>query len=147
MKMNFRFILLCFTISQTFNLSGFSQNDAIRLERSTGLQLSGSTRIDYFYDTRQTFEVIEGLATIYTQNTTESMMVGGYAVSAIDPATGHEKYTPTQYMNYWINVDYGKKWQAGFFAGYLNSSGTLENVTDVWYARAHDIKYMYRINH
>ena len=46
----------------------------------------------------------------YTQNTTESLMIGGYAVSAIDPTTGHETYTPTQYMNYWINVDYGKKW-------------------------------------
>jgi len=82
----------------------------------------------------------------YTQNTTESLMIGGYAVSAIDQATGHEKYTPTQYMNYWINVDYGKKWQLGLFAGYLNSLGTLDNVTGAWYARAHDIKYMYRIS-
>ena len=82
----------------------------------------------------------------YTQNTTESLMVGGYAVSAIDPITGHEKYTPTQYMNYWINVDYGKKWQIGLFAGYLNSLGTLENVASAWYARAHDIKYMNRIS-
>ena len=82
----------------------------------------------------------------YTQNTTESLMLGGYAVSAIDPATGHEKYTSTQYLNYWINVDYGKKWQAGFFAGYLNSLGTLENVTGAWFARAHNIKYMYRFS-
>jgi len=82
----------------------------------------------------------------YTQNTTESLMIGGYAVSAIDPVTGHEKYTPTQHMNYWINVHYGKKWQVGLFAGYLNSLGTLENVAGAWYARAHDMKYMYRIS-
>ena len=91
----------------------------------------------------------------YTQNTTESLQFGGYAVSAIDPATGHEKYTPTQYMNYWINVDYGKKWQLGLFAGYLNSMGTLENVANLgtsdkpkyaWYARAPEIKSMYRIS-
>lgn len=82
----------------------------------------------------------------YTQNTTESLMLGGYAVSAIDPVSGHEKYTPTQYLNYWINVDYGKKWQAGCFAGYLNSLGTLENVTGAWFARAHNIKYMYRLS-
>jgi hypothetical protein len=82
----------------------------------------------------------------YAQNTTESLMIGGYAVSAIDPATGHEQYTPTQYMNYWVNVDYGKKLQAGLLAGYLNSLGTLDNVAGAWYARAHDIKYMYRIS-
>ena len=89
--------------------------------------------------------VLKAQAT-YAQNTTESLMIGGYAVSAIDPDTGHEKYTPTQYMNYWINVDYGKKWQVGLFAGYLNSLGTLDNVAGAWYARAHDIKYMYRIS-
>jgi hypothetical protein len=82
----------------------------------------------------------------YTQNTTESLMLGGYAVSAINPATGREQYTPTQYMNYWLNVDYGRKWQVGLFAGYLNSLGTLENVAGAWYARAHDMKYMYRIS-
>ena len=91
--------------------------------------------------------VLKAQAT-YAQNTTESLMLGGYAVSATDPVTGHEKYTPTQHMNYWINVDYGKKWQVGLFAGYLNSLGTLDNVADAgaWYARAHDIKYMYRLS-
>ena len=82
----------------------------------------------------------------YTQNTTESLMIGGYAVSEINATTGHEKYTPTQYMNYWLNVDYGKKWQLGFFAGYLSSLGTLENVTGAWYTRGQDIKYMYRFS-
>jgi hypothetical protein len=73
-------------------------------------------------------------------------MIGGYGVSAIDPVTGHEKYTPTQHLNYWLNADYGKKWQVGLFAGYLNSLGTLDNMVGVWYARAQDIKYMYRIS-
>jgi len=82
----------------------------------------------------------------YTQNVTESLMLGGYAVSAIDAATGHEKYTPTQHMNYWVNVDYGKKVQVGFFAGYLENLGTLDNVVGPFYARAHDIKYMYRFS-
>ena len=86
------------------------------------------------------------LQATYKQNTTESLQIGGYAVSERDPATGHEKYTPTQYMNYWINMDYGKKCQLGLFAGYLNSLGTLENVTGAWYARAQDIKYMYRLS-
>ena len=82
----------------------------------------------------------------YTQNTTESLQIGGYAVSSIDKTTGHEKYTPTQYMNYWGSIDYGKKCQVGLFAGYLNSLGTLDNVVGAWYARAPEIKYMYRIS-
>ena len=94
----------------------------------------------------QTADWILKAQATYTQNTTESLQIGGYAVSAMDPSTGHEKYTPTQYMNYWINIDYGKKWQAGLFAGYLNSLGTLENVAGAWYARAQDMKYMYRIS-
>jgi hypothetical protein len=49
-------------------------------------------------------------------------------------------------MNYWLNVDYGKKWQVGLFAGYLNNMGTLDNVTGAWYARAPDIKYLYRLS-
>ena len=89
--------------------------------------------------------VLKAQAT-YSQNTTESLQIGGYAVSAVDPSTGHEKYTPTQYMNYWINVDYGKKWQIGLFTGYLNSLGTLGNVAGAWYARGSNIKYMYRIS-
>ncbi|MDR0814852.1 MAG: hypothetical protein LBN37_03755 [Bacteroidales bacterium] len=82
---------------------------------------------------------------MYLQNTTDALMIGGYAVSSINPATGHETYTPTQYMNYWVGVDYGKKWQVGCFAGYLHSLGTLDNVAGAWYAREKDMKYMYRI--
>jgi len=82
----------------------------------------------------------------YVQNTTESLQIGGYAVSEFNAATGHEKYTPTQYMNYWFNVDYGKKWQVGMFLGYLNSLGTLDNVVGAWYARGSNIKYIYRIS-
>ena len=73
-------------------------------------------------------------------------MIGGYAVSTTDPATGRETYTPTQYMNYWFNVVYGTKWQVGIFAGYLNSLGTIDNVTGNWYARDPNIKYMYRLS-
>ena len=81
----------------------------------------------------------------YHQNMNESLMIGGYAVSTTDPVTGYETYTPTQYMNYWLNVVYGVKWQTGFFAGYLNSLGTLDHVTGAWYARDPNIKYMYRL--
>ena len=89
--------------------------------------------------------VLKAQAT-YAQNTTESLMIGGYAVREFVSATGHEKYTPTQYMNYWINADYGTKWQVGLFAGFLHSLGTLNNVKGAWYARAADMKSMYRLS-
>jgi len=97
------------------------------------------------YAQYQTADWILKAQATYSQNTTESLMLGGYAVRSINPATGHEQYTSTQHMIYWVNVDYGKKWQVGFFAGYINNLGTLDNVAGAWYARAHDIKYMYRI--
>jgi len=85
--------------------------------------------------------------TTYHQNMTESLMIGGYAISAADPDTGHETYTPSQYMNYWLDVVYGEKWQVGLFAGYLNSLGTLDKVTtNTWYARDPNIKYLYRFS-
>lgn len=83
---------------------------------------------------------------LYTQNLTESLMFGGYAVKDLDPLTGHEKYTPTQHMSYWLNVDYGKKVQVGLFAGYLNNLGTTDNVIGTWYARAPEVKYLYRVS-
>ena len=98
------------------------------------------------YAQYQTGDFVLKAQATYTQNTTESLMLGGYAVSAIDPVTGHEKYTPTQHLNYWLNVDYGKKWQVGLFAGYIHNLGTLDNVAGAWYARAQDIQYMYRIS-
>ena len=81
----------------------------------------------------------------YSQNMNESLMLGGYAVSSLDPATGYEKYTPTQSMTYWLTVDYGTKWQVGLFAGYIDNLGTLDDVAGAFFARAPDIKYMYRI--
>jgi len=82
----------------------------------------------------------------YHQNMNESLTMGGYAVRTTDPVTGRETYTSSQYMNYWLNVVYGTKWQAGIFAGYLNSLGTLDKVTGAWYARDPNIKYMYRLS-
>ena len=117
---------------------------------STGLRYKTDEKITTYaaqvYAQYQVADFVLKAQASYTQNATESLMLGGYAVSAIDLATGHEKYTPTQHMNYWVNIDYGKKWQLGLFVGYLNSLGTLDNLAGAWYARAADIKYMYRIS-
>jgi hypothetical protein len=125
-----------------------ASNDSNYLAKETLTTFTAQAQMQY----RFSDWVFKGQAT-YAQNMTESLMIGGYAVSEYDPLTGREKYTPTQYMNYWLNVDYGKKWQAGLFVGYLNSLGTLDNLAvnfndgkEKWYAREPKIKYMYRIS-
>ncbi len=85
-------------------------------------------------------------SSMYAQNMTESLMLGGYAVSNVDPVTGAEEYTPIQHWNSWINLDYGKVWQAGFFAGYIRNLGTLDREISTVYARAGNIRSMWRFS-
>jgi len=127
---------------RTFTMPDYSNPGGARFKTNEKLT---SCALQAYAQFQKADWIIKASAT-YTQNTTESLMLGGYAVSAINATTGHEKYTPTQHMNYWINIDYGKKWQIGLFAAYLDNLGTLDNVVGAWYARAHDIKNMYRIS-
>ena len=85
-------------------------------------------------------------SSMYAQNMTESLMLGGYAVSKSDPVTGAEEYTPIQHWNSWINLDYGKVWQAGVFAGYIRNLGALESEISTIYARAANIHSMWRLS-
>lgn len=53
-----------------------------------------------------------------------SAMLGGYGVSAIDPANGEQEYTPFRHSTSWVNLTYGTKWKAGIFLGYSKNLGT-----------------------
>lgn len=85
---------------------------------------------------------------IHGQNLTEHLLLSGYAVSAIDPVTGVEKYTPYNHSFFWINPTYGKKYTFGVFAGYAINHGTTENTNGTVYALFNDMKdieQMYRL--
>lgn len=83
--------------------------------------------------------------TIYGQNLTEHLMLGGYAVKTRDSVTGIETYTPTNHLFILWNALYGKKFQFGLFGGYIKNFGTSDNNTGKYYSRGSDIAYMYRI--
>jgi hypothetical protein len=81
----------------------------------------------------------------YTQNCSESYMLGGYAVTDINLLTGAEKYTPSQHLNGWISVETGDKLKYGFFAGHTKNLGTLDPVLGTFFGRGYDIASISRI--
>lgn len=83
---------------------------------------------------------------IYGQNLTEHLLLGGYAVRSVDTITGVETYTPTNHLFVWGNFVYGKKIQAGLFGGYARNFGTSHKNTGKYYARGQDIAYLYRVS-
>lgn len=83
---------------------------------------------------------------IYGQNLTEHLLLGGYAVRYIDTIKGTEYYTPTNHIFVWGNLVYGRKIQAGFFGGYAINLGTSHSNIGKYYARGHEIAYVYRLS-
>jgi len=82
------------------------------------------------------------------QNLTEHLLLGGYAVEAVDPVTLVETYTPYNHTFLWMNPTYGKKFAAGLFVGYAINHGTSANTNGTVYALYPDMKNiekMYRI--
>lgn len=60
------------------------------------------------------------------QNMTHLNIPGGYGVKTVDRATGAMTYTPYNSLTSFINVVYGKKYQIGFFGGYMKNLGTVD---------------------
>ena len=62
-------------------------------------------------------------------NLTQTSTVGGYGITATDPVTDEQEYTPLKTSHTWVNVMYGKKWRGGLFGGYLKNLGATEKVS------------------
>lgn len=60
------------------------------------------------------------------QNMTHLNIPGGYGVKSLDKATGAMTYTPYNSFTSYINMVYGKKYQVGFFGGYMKNLGTTD---------------------
>ena len=60
------------------------------------------------------------------QNMTHFNIPGGYGVKSIDKNTGALTYTPYNSFTSYINAVYGKKYQVGFFGGYMKNLGTVD---------------------
>jgi hypothetical protein len=97
----------------------------------------------YWKYTRDSF--VWRFKTIYGQNLTEHLLLGGYAVQQFDSLTGRETYTPTNHLFVWGNLQYGKKIVFGLFGGYARNFGTSDENTGKFYSRGADIAYLYRV--
>ncbi len=60
------------------------------------------------------------------QNMTHLNIPGGYGVKTLDKTTGAMTYTPYNSFTSFINAVYGKKYQIGFFGGYMKNLGTKD---------------------
>jgi len=60
------------------------------------------------------------------QNMTHFNIPGGYGVKTLDKTTGAMTYTPYNSFTSYINMVYGKKYQIGFFGGYMKNLGTVD---------------------
>lgn len=60
------------------------------------------------------------------QNMTHLNIPGGYGVKTLDKTTGAMTYTSYNSFTSYVNMVYGKKYQIGFFGGYMKNLGTTD---------------------
>ena len=84
--------------------------------------------------------------TLLASNLTQVSMIGGYGVSAIDPRTGEQEYTPFRHSMTWLNVVYGKTWKPGFFVGYMKNMGTTDPIAGKTYGVGVELDQLLTVN-
>ena len=108
-------------------------------ERVTSLSFEAHAK----YTTRDW--VIAG-KTLLASNLTQACMLGGYAVTSVDPRTEEQEYTPYRHSMTWLNVVYGKKWKPGIFVGYLKNLGTGKAIAGPTYGVGLDVDQVFTTN-
>ena len=89
--------------------------------------------------------VIAGKTSL-ASNLTQACMLGGYAVTSVDPRTGEQEYTPYRHSMTWLNVVYGKKWKPGIFVGYLKNLGTGKTIAGPTYGVGLEVDQVFTTN-
>lgn len=82
------------------------------------------------------------------QNLAHHYSIGGYGVTSIDAATGHESYSNFNHFYTYLNVGYGKTVKPSIFVGYLKNLGTSETIlggSTNMYGRSLNVVSMIRI--
>ena len=85
---------------------------------------------------------------VYSENSTDLLMLGGYAVSdtTLDANGFATEYTNIKTMSAWTEFIYGKALQFGLFAGYTKNLGANDNIVGVYYSLGKDIASVMRIS-
>lgn len=65
---------------------------------------------------------------IYAQNATNLVLLGGYAVTEIDPVTDARKYTHISSLSYWIDINMNRQIEPGIFIGITKNLGASKEI-------------------
>ncbi len=83
---------------------------------------------------------------IYGLNMYDQLMLGGYAVSSVDPVTDEWEFANYKTLSTWVDAQFGKEVKFGLFAGYTANQGAEENITGPVFSRGTNIDYIYRLS-
>lgn len=85
---------------------------------------------------------------VYGQNSSDLMMIGGYAVSGISGDYDQYKtYTTLNTANFWADLTTnGKKISFGFFSGFSKNLGAGDAILGSTYGRGNNIDYLLRFS-
>ena len=83
---------------------------------------------------------------IWGQNLSEHIMLGGYAIHYMDPQKGEISYTNSEQVSFWTDlITTGETFKVGLFAGYAKNLGLQNGGDKAFYGMGYDIAYLYRI--
>ncbi len=85
---------------------------------------------------------------VYGQNSTDLLMIGGYAVAEItDSVNQFKSYTNLNTASFWADLSTnGKKVTFGIYTGYSKNLGAGKEITGPVYGRGSNIDYLFRIS-
>jgi hypothetical protein len=95
---------------------GFSVNESINSTQATAFAT-------------MKFEPLEIRQQItYAQNANDISIIGGFAVSSVDPATDKRHYTNLNTLSYWMDINIDRRIEPGLFIGIAKNLGANSNV-------------------
>ncbi len=121
---------------------------ASRTQSATSYKVNESlSSLSYFAYARYTTGLFSAAAkAVYGQNLSDLTTIGGYGVSAIDPATGEQQYTNFNHLSSWLNLSYGKKYLVNVFGGYVKNLGTNSPLTGSTYGEGLGLDALWRLS-
>jgi len=96
----------------------------------------------------KTNPVTVSMMTVYAQNATDIMMIGGYAVSAESDTIEHIKsFTNLNTASTWLDLSTnGKKLSFGLFTGFSKNLGSDDPIIGAIYGRGNNVDHLFRLS-
>lgn len=112
----------------------------------TNQKVNAFSAIAYFNKRVKNFEC--KFAATYGENTTDFLMLGGFAVlDTVNFETKEISYIPLRNVSAWVDFSTtGKVWQIGLFAGYNKNIGASKDFVGNISGFYNNINYLYRIS-